>query len=783
MTDHQQVKLRLDLGAALQHVRALTGSDAAPVTIASIRPSRKGETKATIETRRGDLASLWPWIERQQTEGFHVYVTVNETIGVRREKGDITRIRAVYTDDDNRRDAPLTWPIDPHLTVESSAGKFHYYWFVDEAPDGDAFEDLQRGIAAQYGTDKSATDIARVLRLAGTANLKPGAEGHLTRIVKQSDRQLYSRAEVFEAFPRLSDTISPHNLQSFDLAGAMSTIKTGGQGLHDALRGLAAHLAARGVTGEVIAPLLGGFAEQHSDGSQRYRERVAEIPELVRSAVAKFLQPNTLDASDPLDFFTTDSANAFGFVAADYPLVVSKFAADLSTRMGCDPLIPAWTMLVAAAGLLPDRFKLQVKAYDTTWLEAPRLWVALVGDPSSKKSPPMSAVLAAVEGHQAQKAREHDEAMSQWQTACAAAKKDKRAEPPAPVMPRVLAHDATIEALALVLHTTPGGMLVVHDELSGFFGAMDAYRGNGASKDNSFYLQAYNGAPFIVDRVNKAITVPHLSLSIVGGIQPDPMRSVAAKLKEDGLLQRFIVIPTRAAGSGVDVAADAMAAAGWADCVEVFARVRENGAWPEIYRLSPGAQHALDAGRRRLDELARDPSIDSRLAVALAKGEGQMARLVLTYHLIENRDGEGMFSEAEPDSLVTQTTAAKAVRVFFELVVPAQFDFYRRVVGETTHQRQCRRVAGYILAGSLETITDRSIYREALKELAEDERGRDAVMRSLELSGWVAPANEFKGRTTRWSVNPKVHSKFAARAISESARRNEIVAKIRDPLK
>ncbi len=403
-------------------------------------------------------------------------------------------------------------------------------------------------------------------------------------------------------------------------------------------------------------------------------------------------------------------------------------------------------MLVAAAGLLPDRFQLQVKAYDVTWLESPRLWVALVGDPSSKKSPPMSAVLSAVEKHQAQKAREHDAAMAQWLDACTAAKKDKRTEPPQPIMPRVLAHDATTEALALILHTNPAGMLVVHDELSGFFGSMDAYRSNGASKDTAFYLQAYNGAPFIVDRVSKAITVPHLSLSIVGGIQPDPMRKIASGLREDGLLQRYLMIPTRAAAPGLDVAADDQAAAQWAALVEEFALVRDCGAWPDVYKLAPGAQQELDAGRRRLDALARDPSTDSRLAIALSKGEGQLARLVLVYHLIENRSADDPFNDfSEPAALVTKETAAKAVRVFFDLVVPAQFDFYSRVVGETEHHQRCRRVAGYILAKELETITDRSIYREALKELREDERGRDVVMRSLELSGWVAPANELRG--------------------------------------
>jgi hypothetical protein len=716
-----------------------------------------------------------------QAAGYGVYIAVNETSGKARTKNDIKRMRAVILDDDTRRDVPRDgWPVPPHLVIESSPGKFHYYWLVDEAADL-AFEDLMRGMAAMYGTDSSTVDISRVLRLPGTMNQKAEACGHVARVVRRMERQRYTKADLFGVFPLASDTIQGGRV-GFDLSGALGAIETGGPGLHDALRGLAAHFAAHGVAAEAFGPLLTAFAEYHSDGTARYRDRIQEIPGLVKSAVAKFTQPDTLDASAPLDLFATGTAHAFGFTHADYPQVVADFAADLSYRMGCDPIIPAWAMLVVAAGLLPDRFRLQVKAYDVTWLEAPRLWAAVVGDPSSKKSPPISAVLAPVERQQAAKAKEHDVAVGRWQAACAAAKKDKRAEPPAPVMPRMLAHDATTEALALVLHTTPGGMLVVHDELSAFFGSMDAYRSNGSSKDRSFYLQSYNGAPFTVDRVKGAIFVPHLSLSIIGGIQPGPMREIAAKLGEDGLLQRFMVLPTRAAEPGVDAPADPIAGPAWATLVEEFVRVRGNpGEWPDLYKLAPGAQQELDAGRRRLDELARNPAIDRRLAVALAKGEGQLSRLVLVYHLMESRSGEDLFGEGEPEPIVSQATVSKAVRVFFNLVVPAQFDFYSRVVGETEHQQQCRRVAGHILAHGLETITERTLYKEALKEA--DERGRADVMRSLELSGWVAPAKDLKGRTTQWTVNPKVHSAFAVQAAAEQARRKGVVASIRESLK
>ena len=76
----------------------------------------------------------------------------------------------------------------------------------------------------------------------------------------------------------------------------------------------------------------------------------------------------------------------------DYPEIIAKLAEDISYRMGVDPVIPAFSAIAVAAALIHDRHRLQVKALDTKWLESPRLWIALVGEPSTKKSPAMREV-------------------------------------------------------------------------------------------------------------------------------------------------------------------------------------------------------------------------------------------------------------------------------------------------------------------------------------------------------------------------------------------------------
>lgn len=756
-----------DIQEALDYAEALTGSREHPLTLVSIGPGDR------TEARRGTVADLWGWVTARQREGWGIFATVNATNGAKRTKRDITRIRALWIDADMSADRYRDdFPMDPHFIVESSPGKFHYYWRVEDDRADLAEQVMESMIAAHPGGDKGAKDVSRVLRLPGTLHLK-GAP-FMSRIVFRRDGPPCHLDQMRTSWPEASsDDVLPMR-KSLDIAAALGTIAGCAPGVHDALRGLSAHLAYRGVAPELSEALLTGYTQHYSDGSPRMDERIQQIPGLVSTGAAKFQAPETFDTSDPLDLFTTADGAHMAFKPEHYPAIIGTMAQDIAHRVGCDPLIPAWTALTACAGLLPDRMTIQPKAHDTTWCEAPRLWVAFIGDPSAKKTPGMAAVLGPIKRLQSRLADDYAAMMARWRDECASARRARAAEPEAPAMRRVMINDATVESVALILNANPEGVLSEQDELSGWFGSHDAYRPVGTGKDRAFWLQAYNGGAHVVDRVKGSIHVPHLSVSIVGGIQPGPMREIAGKIGDDGLLQRFIPIPIRAAVPGADVPPDAAALAAWADLVEQMHDMRSG--WyqvPERCRLTPGAQDAVTEAMRRTGALASDPTIDRRLCSALAKGDGQLSRLILIFHAIEGRDDLMGFINAE----ISEATARRAIAVYFELVAVAQSQFYTSVIGESVAQQRARRVAGYVLAKEREDITDRDLYREALKEA--DERERADAMRILELAGWVTPAGEHRGRVNRWVVNQRVHQKFSARAAAERARRAGVVARIR----
>ena len=62
-------------------------------------------------------------------------------------------------------------PIEPHITVESSPGKYHRYILVEDAP-LDEVEAVQQRLVDDFGSDPNAKDISRVLRLPGFDHMK-----------------------------------------------------------------------------------------------------------------------------------------------------------------------------------------------------------------------------------------------------------------------------------------------------------------------------------------------------------------------------------------------------------------------------------------------------------------------------------------------------------------------------------------------------------------------------------------------------------------------------------
>jgi hypothetical protein len=217
------------------------------------------------------------------------------------------------------------------------------------------------------------------------------------------------------------------------------------------------------------------------------------------------------------------------------PPLIEQFAFTEGLNMGCDPAGLAMAALTVCAAAIPDGVQLRMKKNSDQWKESARIWVALVAPPSGKKTPIINNAAYPLK-------KIDQELYIQFLADLQAYNRlpaDEQEQREKPKEVRLRLEDTTIEAAQNVFANSPNGLLCLQDELSGYFGSMDKYGGSG-NKDRGFWLQAYNGVAYSVHRVNRGtIYIENLSACVLGGIQPDKIREVAADGSDDGLIQRF----------------------------------------------------------------------------------------------------------------------------------------------------------------------------------------------------------------------------------------------------
>jgi Protein of unknown function (DUF3987) len=229
---------------------------------------------------------------------------------------------------------------------------------------------------------------------------------------------------------------------------------------------------------------------------------------------------------------------------------------------GCPRDYVAAALIVAASAWIGNSRHVAVNG---TWSEPPHLWLAHVGSPSTGKTPALRPFIeasraierdaepewqAAVAEHArlAEAARAIEE---QWRNEVRIATKSGAPAPTRPASaeippelprPRLVAMDATTEELQHLLAHQPRGLLYTRDELSGWLGNHDRYGGHGG--DRAFFLEAWNGGPYVVDRRNHSgqpVRIARASVAMLGGLQPDRLREALAGA-DDGLAARFCYI-------------------------------------------------------------------------------------------------------------------------------------------------------------------------------------------------------------------------------------------------
>jgi hypothetical protein len=451
------------------------------------------------------------------------------------------------------------------------------------------------------------------------------------------------------------------------------------------------------------------------------------------------------------------------------PPVIEDFAFEQGSTMGADPAGLAVAALAVCAAILPDHVRLKVKQH-SGWTEATRLWVGLVGDPSTKKSPIIRQVVRPIERIDAALWHAYAAAKAQWDALDA---QTRRTTPPPP-QTRVKIDDVTVEAAQEILRDSPNGVLYLRDELSGFFGSMDKYTGaRSVAGDRGFWLQAYNGGSYTFDRIKRGSGhIEHLSVSVLGGIQPDAIRKLTEDTVDDGLIQRIDPIMLRRGEVGRD---EPMSEATM-HYERLVERLHHTPQPLDPVVLDGTAREVRQELERKHHELTELELVNKKLGAHIGKYDGTFARLCLLWHCIENTGA------AIPPPQVAGACARRVANFMSRFLLPHAVAFYSSIYGLSDDHERLTAVAGYILAHKVDCLTNRIIQRGDRTMRGLGKREVEDICHQLSALGWVTEARRLRPTDPpRWDVNPEVHRLFRERAERETTRRqkaHEVLADI-----
>jgi putative DNA primase/helicase len=332
-------------------------------------------------------------------------------------------------------------------------------------------------------------------------------------------------------------------------------------------------------------------------------------------------------------------------------------------------------------------------------------------------------------------------------------------EPEEPKLRRLIVNDATFEALHQTMSENPAGILVVRDELTGWWSQLDRA---GREGERAFCLQAWNGdTGHTIDRIGRGtIHVEACCMSMLGGIQPGRLRSYLVDALEDGpsndgLIQRFqlLVWPDTALDWNYvdrppDAALEQQAERVFRKLVELDA---EN---PARFRFTADAQELFIEWLTELEAKLRGDELHPALISHLSKYRSLMPTLAVLFQLAEMAAGN---ADADTVSLHhTQQAAAwceylesHARRVYSCIVTP-QLRAARELADKIRHRK----------VGTDGLFSCRDVYLKGWSGLDSPEAVKQAA-EILQDAGWVrdlsADSGPFGGRpSNRYEVNPGV---------------------------
>jgi hypothetical protein len=442
-------------------------------------------------------------------------------------------------------------------------------------------------------------------------------------------------------------------------------------------------------------------------------------------------------------------------------------------------------MLGVASSLIGKARRIRASS---SWPEPMTLWVCVVAASGDRKTPGFQVVLRALDRIEKENTPQYREArlahqlraekakaeLKRWRKACQEALEAKPPGEPPPmpidavdpgefIHPSLYVQDCTIQRLAMLCNVRPRGMLQIRDEMSGLFTNIQRQ-----SSARAFYLEAWNGLRYVVERVDddRSINVENLLVGLMGGFQPDKL-SRAFSGDEDGMYARFLFgWPTTPAYSPLtdDVAEVAPEFQRLLTrLIRLPAEDQDGQFAPRSIPLSADARASFEDYRRYVDQTKR--ALEGREQQWLVKSETQVLRLAgtlayLDWASLQDAPSSAMGVERisasmEPDT-IGERFMADAIRLMREYFWPHARAALRQI-GLTDRHIHMRRTLRWIRVHRMEAVSVKDVRREALGGSLDADQTLELLDR-MTTAGWLRHERASTGGRPleRWHVNPKI---------------------------
>jgi hypothetical protein len=443
------------------------------------------------------------------------------------------------------------------------------------------------------------------------------------------------------------------------------------------------------------------------------------------------------------------------FPADVLPEPIRGFVTEAAKAIGCDASYIALPLLSGLASAIGNTHRIALKS---SWTEPAIVWTAIVGDSGTAKSPALELGLRPIRKRQHDAMKEHAKAMKQHADALAMHERDAAhwkksksdtpppAKPEAPIADRCWTDDATTEALAVLLQQNPRGLLMVRDELAGWFN-FDRYAGGKGGGDVAKWLEMFGGRPMVVDRKGGGtLYVPRAAVSIAGGIQPETLRrALGVENTENGLASRLLMAcpPKRCPGwtdDDVDAKTEAAVAAVFDRLYSLTPETDDDGdERPRLVTLTDDGQRAVVVWVNWHAKFMME--LSGPVGFAWAKLKGYAARLALVVHLTRWAAGDATLRDP---ARVDEASIAAGV------VLARWFgDEARRVyaiLSESDDDRETRRLVEWIERKG-GTVTARDLTHGVRAYRGDPDAAERALSALVEagIGRWEADAHGPKG--------------------------------------